>query len=100
MFEEANGGSLTKSAYYITYISENELNHACSVDMNSYNPSSQDFIKKHPYGKIASAEIVQKIIEDNRKLQAEVDDFKASEIAKKVTTSYEKAYEEIQKIMD
>ena len=68
--------------------------------MNSYNPSSQDFINKHPYGKIASAEIVQKILEDNRKLQAEVDDFKASEIAKKVTTSYEKAYEEIQKIMD
>ena len=50
---------------------------------------------QHPYGKIASNEIVTKIKDDNRKLQAEVDNFKATEIAKKVTTSYEKAFEEI-----
>ena len=100
VYEEANGGSLTKSAYYITYISQNELNNTRNVDMNTYEPNDRDFTNKHPYGKIAKAEIIQKIIEDNRKLQTEVDDFKATEIAKKVTTTYEKAFEDIQKIMD
>ena len=39
---------------------------------------------------------MQKINEDNQKLSLEVEDFKASEIAKKVTTLYEKYYDEIQ----
>lgn len=45
---------------------------------------------------ITRQDILQKISEDNQKLSLEVEDFKASEIAKKVTTLYEKYYDEIQ----
>lgn len=45
---------------------------------------------------IARQNILQKINEDNLKLSLEVEDFKATEIAKKVTTLYEKYYDEIQ----
>lgn len=95
VYEEANGGSLTKSAYYVIYISDKELQLARSVDSNCYEPGDVTLSQNHPYGKQASQEILAKIKEDNRKLQAEVDDFKATEIAKKVTTSYEKAFEEL-----
>jgi len=54
----------------------------------------------HPYGKIASQEILAKIIQDNRAMKTEIDDFLNTEVAKKVTTLYEKNFEEIKKVLD
>ena len=36
VFEEANGGCLTKSAYYIMYISEKERRHAETIEVNQF----------------------------------------------------------------
>jgi|FrelakmetLWP11LW_1041352.scaffolds.fasta_scaffold101246_2 hypothetical protein len=44
--------------------------------------------------------IIKKIVEDNRALIYEVDTFKNNEVAKKVTTLYEKYFDEIQKITE
>ena len=98
--EEAQGGGLTKSAYYEIYLSEKNLNENRRVDQNLYDPNVTDFEKMHPYGAVKDAAILKKIIEDNRKLMTEVDEFKAVEIAKKVTTAYERSVEEIEKIME
>ena len=86
------GGGLTKSAYYVIYISEKELQDTRTVNMNGYEPAAQTFEKQHPYGVIASQPILTKILDNNRKMLAEVDEFKGNEIAKKVTTLYEKDY--------
>ena len=99
VFEEASGGGLTKSAYYVIYISERELQHSKTVDGNLFVPG-QALDKLHPYASLASEQILAKIRDDNRKLQTEVDNYKASEIAKKVTTCYEKTYDEISKILE
>ena len=87
------GGGLTKSAYYVIYISEKELQGTRNTDENSYEPNVNNFETRHPYGSIASQIILTKILEDNRKLMAEVDEFKGNEIAKKVTTLYEQYYD-------
>ena len=95
VLEDARGGSMTKSAYYVIYISEEELQSTRAIDENLFDSSVDNFEQHHPYGRIANQEILQKILEDNRKLITEVDEFKGSEIAKKVTTAYERVYEEI-----
>lgn len=100
VLEEAMGGGLTKSAYYVIYISEKELHGTKGYNQNSYEPHEQNFEKRHAYGKIANQAILNKIMEDNRKLVAEVDEFKGTEIAKKVTTLYEKCYQEIMDIIN
>lgn len=94
------GGGLTKSAYYVIYISEKELQDTRPIDENSYEPSVNNFETQHPYGSIASQVILKKILEDNRKLMGEVDQFKGTEIAKKVTTLYELYYDQILKVME
>ena len=50
VLEEAMGGSLTKSAYYITYVSEQELNQTCHIDQNIFDPNNPEFERLHPYG--------------------------------------------------
>ena len=100
VLEEAMGGGLTKSAYYVIYISDKELQGTRSTNENSYEPADPNFEKKHPYGSIASQAILQKIQDDNRKMMAEVDEFKGNEIAKKVTTLYEKYFQEISEVID
>ena len=87
------GGGLTKSAYYVIYISEKELRGTHNIDENSYDPNENNFENRHPYGAIADRGILAKILEDNRKLVAEIDEFKGNEIAKKVTTHYEQCYD-------
>ena len=94
------GGGMTKSAYYVIYISEKELQDTRDVNENSYEPNEPNFEKRHPYGAIANQSILQKIQEDNRRMMAEIDEFKGNEIAKKVTTLYEKYYSEINKIIE
>jgi hypothetical protein len=59
-----------------------------------------DFEKNHCYGKVTNDNILNKIREDNRKLMAEVDEYKATETAKRVTTSYERAMDEIYKVCE
>lgn len=61
VYDEANGGGLTKSAYYITYISDKELQYARTIDTNAYEPGDANFALGNPYGKIANAEVVTKI---------------------------------------
>ena len=94
------GGGMTKSAYYVIYISEKELHDTRDINENSYEPNEPNFEKRHPYGAIANQAILQKIDGDNRKMMAEIDEFKGNEIAKKVTTLYERYYSEINEIID
>ena len=94
------GGSLTKSAYYITYVSEQELNQTCHIDQNIFDPNNPEFERLHPYGAMTGPQIVQTIKQDNRKLITAIDEFKGNEIAKKVTTLYERVYDEINKVME
>lgn len=89
------GGGYTKSAYWVVYISEKEKNKCQQLPLNSYDAYAADLESKHPFGAISDSRIVQKIMDDNRKLVLEVDNFKSSEIAKKVTTLYEKYYDEL-----
>lgn len=100
VLEEAMGGGLTKSAYYVTYLSEKEIQRTRPIDENSFEPDQHNYEKVHPYGKIANQEIVAKIIQDNRAMKTEIDDFLNTEVAKKVTTLYEKNFEEIKKVLD
>jgi len=85
VLEDANGGGLTKSAYYVIYISEKELQDTKPIEQSKYEPSLANFENLHPYGRITSANIMKKIQEDNRKLMNEVDEYKGSETAKRVT---------------
>ena len=94
------GGGMTKSAYYVTYISQKELTATEMVNKNYYDPVEATPEKSHPYGKKSNQEIILKITADNRKLMTEVDDFKGNEIAKKVTTCYERSYDEITKVVE
>ncbi len=94
------GGGLTKSAYWLVYISEKELQASRNIDENRYDANEQDFEQKHPYGAMTNPNIIKKIVEDNRALIYEVDTFKNNEVAKKVTTLYEKYFDEIQKITE
>jgi hypothetical protein len=57
-------------------------------------------IQVHPYARLAREEIKHKILEDNRSLTARVEDFKASELAKKIMTKYENYHKEIISIVD
>jgi len=68
VFEEASGGGLTKSAYYVIYISEKELQVSKTVDGNAYEPEEAGFEKRHPYSSMAGEVILQKIRDDSRKL--------------------------------
>ncbi len=95
VLEEAMGGGMTKSAYYITYVSEVELRSTSRIDHNVFNPNSVDFERTHPYGQLTKHNIVEKIKQDNRTMMTAIDEYKGNEIAKKVTTCYEKNYEEI-----
>jgi len=52
------GGGLTKSAYYVIYISDNELQGIQGINENSYEPDEENFEKRHPYGKIAKQAIL------------------------------------------
>jgi len=45
-------------------------------------------------------DIKQKILDSNRKLTQEVEDFKATELAKKIETKYKTYYKEIKTIME
>ena len=100
VLQEAMGGGLTKSAYWVVYISEEELQRTRAIDENAYDPIEANYEQKHPYGQIADQRILKKIVDDNRALVAEVDQFKNNEVAKKVTTLYEKYFDEIQKVVD
>jgi len=40
------------------------------------------------------------VLEDNRKLVQEIDEFNASDLAKRVTTLYERCHDEISKILE
>lgn len=81
------------------YISEKELKHAQTIDSNIYQPDDSNLERWHPYGVLARPDIIAKIKEDNLKHKSDVEDFYATEITKKVTASYEKSYEEIQKVL-
>lgn len=70
------------------------------MPLNSYDAYASDLERQHPFGSISNASIIKKIVEDNRKLVMEVDNFKSSEIAKKVTTLYEKYFDELQKVIE
>lgn len=100
VFEDANCGESVKAAYYIIYISQEELDAKLSTDENFYEPNEVGFESRHPYGLNTKPEIMNKILEDNRKLSSEADEYKAAEIAKRVTTLYEKNYDEIQKVLE
>ena len=95
VFKDADGGDSVKAAYYLIYISQEELDSKMSVDENCYEPDELNFEESHPYGKQAKPEVINKILEDNRKLILAADEYKGAEIAKRVTTLYEKYYEEI-----
>jgi len=58
VLEESMGGGLTKSAYYVIYISDNELQGIQGINENSYEPDEENFEKRHPYGKIAKQAIL------------------------------------------
>ena len=94
------GDGLVKSAYYVIYISQQELDHTRTINENSYEPNKPNFEVMHPYGSITDQEILRKILDDNRKLVQLADEYKATELAKKVTTVYEKSFDEIQKVME
>jgi len=94
------GGGFTKSAYWIVYISEKEKQATLKIDENNYDATEQDLETKHPYGAMATPNIIKKILDDNRALVLEVDTFKNNEVAKKVSTLYEKYFDEIQKITE
>ena len=95
------GGGLSKSAYWVVYISEKEKQACSKLPVNTYDATNAEQEKQHPYGTaLSDAKIVDKILADNRDLIREVDNFKNTEVAKKVTTLYEKYYEEIAKAMD
>ena len=49
---------------------------------------------------MTQAEIINKINNDNKALRVEVEEFKNTEIAKKVTTLYEKNFDELKKKME
>ena len=42
------GGGLTKSAYYVIYISDNELQGIQGINENSYEPDEENFEKRLP----------------------------------------------------
>ena len=48
------GGGMTKSAYYVIYISEKELQDTKMINENCYEPNEPNFEKRHPYGAIAN----------------------------------------------
>ena len=100
VLEEAMGGGLTKSAYYVTYLSAKEIQRTRPIDENRFDPEAADYERVHPYGPLASEESLRKIKENNRALRTEIDDYLNTEIAKKVTTLYERNYEEIKKVLD
>ena len=50
VLEEAMGGGMTKSAYYVTYISQKELLATQTVNKNYYDPVENTPEKSHPYG--------------------------------------------------
>ena len=54
MLDDAQGGSLTKSAYYLIYISEQERIITSQIDENQYEPHVENFEILHPYGMFTS----------------------------------------------
>ena len=54
VLDDAQGGSLTKSAYYLIYISEQERIITSQIDENLYEPHVENFEQMHPYGRITS----------------------------------------------
>lgn len=57
-------------------------------------------MQHHPYAGMIRQDIKQKILDSNRKLTQEVEDFKATELAKKIETKYKTYYKEIKTIME
>ena len=54
VLKEAMGGWSTKSAYYVTYISQKELTDMRLYNINSYDPVDATPEKSHPYGKMSN----------------------------------------------
>ena len=97
------GGGLTKSAYYVIYISEAELQATSRINENRFEPNVQNYAQSHPYGSITAIKhqvILKKVLDDNQKLVHEIDEFNASDLAKRVTTLYERSYDEIVKVTE
>ena len=94
VLEDANGGFANRSAYYLIYISEAEMLETKRYDVNKFDPSPNGVAFKHPYESLSREKILKEIQFENRRLMTEADEYRAVEIAKKVTALYEKAYEE------
>lgn len=55
---EAAGDGLSKTAYWVVYISEKELKGQKLVDMYAFEPEVSAFYRRHPYSAMAEPLIV------------------------------------------
>ena len=90
VLEEAQGGGETKSAYYMTYLSEAEIELLRTSDVNLFRDLTNDFEKEHPYGKISNNRTLRKIKEDNFALKKSINEFINIDISKRVAIRYER----------
>ena len=100
MLEDANGGFSYRSAYYLIYISEAEMLETKRHDVNRFEPSPAGMPWKHPYEPLSREKILKEILFENRRLMTEADEYRAVEIAKKVTTIYEKDYDDLKSFLN
>ena len=61
VFSEANGGTLTKSAYYLIYVSKSALQNLKAINVNFYEPNLDALEKAHPYGRMVNPNILREI---------------------------------------
>ena len=101
VFEQSNGGCGLKTAYWLVYISDALHQQYTKLNINEYDPSAiNKNVTNHIYGKRIPAPLLSQQDELNKKLRGEVDDFKNSEAANKVTSLYDRRLAELTTVID
>ena len=101
VLEQSKGGQGYKSAYWLVYISDRMQDKYKQFNYNQYDPSDmQKNIDSRIFGARIQPALLEAQKEANKLLLAEVDEFKNSEAANRVTSLYDKRYVELQNIFE
>lgn len=95
MLVDAESDGVTKTAYWVVYISDSELQEQKKISMYSFDPLMPNFYLSHPYNAMVCPKTISDILQKNADFRKMAEQYKAEKSVLKTVERYEKAYAEI-----
>ncbi len=82
VFKESNGGHSWMTAYWVFYVDENLAQEMSNLDIYKFAQASQrgdvDILNEHYYTEMIPGETRMKVLEENKKIASDVEDWQTS----------------------